>query len=105
MNDLKKEFSEYTSEYLLELRARGESLGDTTHQVIEEIFAERGERLPEKPEKPIISSRKKAVKESKSTTMFQIIGLVFTLFISAVITEITKTERLLQLIALAIVIG
>lgn len=56
MNDFKQQFSNFTSEYLLKLRARGDELSDKAHQAIEEIFAERGELLPEKPKTPIITS-------------------------------------------------
>lgn len=53
MTDFKQQFANLTSEYLLQLRARGDELSDEAHHAIEEIFAERGERLPEKPTKPI----------------------------------------------------
>lgn len=53
MNDFKKQFSDLTSEYLLQLRARGDGLSDEAHQAIEEIFTERGEHLPAKPKTSI----------------------------------------------------
>jgi hypothetical protein len=54
MSDLKERFSRLTSEYLLELRARGDGLSDEAHQTIEAIFAERGEHLPARPKEPIV---------------------------------------------------
>jgi hypothetical protein len=56
MNNLKVKFSDFTSEYLLELRARGNDLSDEAHQAIEEIFSERGEYLPTKPKTPIFAA-------------------------------------------------
>lgn len=53
MSEFKKQFSDLSSEYLLELRARGDEQSDESHRAIEEIFAERGEHLPEKPKAPI----------------------------------------------------
>lgn len=53
MNDFKKQFSHLTSEYLFQLRARGDELSDDAHHAIEEIFTERGERLPARPKTSI----------------------------------------------------
>jgi hypothetical protein len=53
MNEFKERFADCTSEYLLEKRALGEHLSDEAHKAIEEIFAERGERLPPKPSSSI----------------------------------------------------
>lgn len=53
MNNFKEQFSHLTSEYLLQLRARGDGLSDEAHQAIEEIFTERGERLPARPKTSI----------------------------------------------------
>ena len=53
MDDFKKQFSGLTSEYLLQLRTRGDKFPDEAHRAIEEIFAERGEHLPAKPKTPV----------------------------------------------------
>jgi Ankyrin repeats (3 copies) len=45
---LKEEYQRYTSEYLLELRALGDGLTEDAHRVIEEIFSDRSEALPER---------------------------------------------------------
>lgn len=80
MNDFKKQFSDLTSEYLLQLRARGDGLSDEAHQAIEEIFTERGERLPAKPKTSIFIANNGAPtsgtgKFSKSATLI-ILGLL-----------------------------
>lgn len=52
-SDFKKKFSEFTSEYLIELRAHGNGLSDDAHKAIEEIFLERGQSLPIRPAAPV----------------------------------------------------
>jgi hypothetical protein len=53
MNDFKVQFSDLTSAYLLQLRARNDDLSDDAHRAIEAIFAERQEYLPAKPKTAI----------------------------------------------------
>lgn len=60
MSDFKQQFSQLSSEYLIQMRARGDELSDEAHQAIEKIFFDRGEHLPPRPIKPIfITARKK----------------------------------------------
>jgi hypothetical protein len=46
MTDYKKQFADYSTEYLLEKRALGDELHPDAHRAIVEIFAERGEVIP-----------------------------------------------------------
>jgi uncharacterized membrane protein len=57
MNSFKAQFSNLSSEYLLDLRARGDGLADLAHEAIEEIFRDRGEYLPAKPSAPVERKR------------------------------------------------
>ena len=66
MNGFNKQFSDWTSEHLLQLRARGDELSDDAHQAIEEIFAERGEHLPVKPKTPIFITNNDSLASSSS---------------------------------------
>lgn len=75
MSDFKKQFSDLTSEYLLQLRARGDGLSNEAHQAIEEIFAERGEHLPAKPKTPIFMTSSGA-SESKTGKFFKSSALI-----------------------------
>lgn len=75
MSDFKKQFSDLTSEYLLQLRARGDDLSDEAHQAIEEIFSERGEHLPAKPKSPIFVANNGA-SGSGSESLFKSAALI-----------------------------
>jgi hypothetical protein len=57
IDDLKKQYLDYDSEFLLEMRARGELLVPEAHHAIEDILRERNERIPPLPSKPIILKR------------------------------------------------
>lgn len=83
MSDFKQQFSELTSEYLLQMRARGDELSDEAHRAIEEIFLDRGENLPPRPTKPIFvtaNGNKSRVEEILRISAF----LVIALFVSVV---------------------
>jgi hypothetical protein len=43
ITDFKQQYSDYTSEYLLELRARGDLMVPNAQRAVEELLAERGE--------------------------------------------------------------
>ncbi|MEQ1590797.1 MAG: hypothetical protein ABL892_00260 [Thiobacillaceae bacterium] len=45
----KAEYDSYTSEHLLQLRARGDGLVDDAHAAIEEVLTDRGESVPPRP--------------------------------------------------------
>lgn len=82
MTSFKQQFADLTSEYLLQMRARGDELSDEAHQAIEEIFAERGERLPEKPKTPIfitdntaITSGAKGLFRSAALLILALVGM------------------------------
>ena len=51
--DLKKQYSDYSSEYLLQMRAKGELVPEA-QTVIQEILTERGEQVPPIPSSPIV---------------------------------------------------
>lgn len=110
MNNFKQQFSELTSEYLLQMRARGDHLSDEAHQATEEIFLERGEDLPPRPTKPIlVTSRRNSggIEELLRISAFLVIafmvsvaahmlahawiGVVFTL--AMIIYLVTKWAR------------
>jgi len=71
MNSYKALFADYSSEVLLEKRALGDELADEAHAAIEEIFNERGERLPPKPSKPIIFD----TPETKGDRRLKLLGI------------------------------
>ncbi len=52
--DLKKQYSDYSSEYLLQMRAKGELLIPEAQTVIQGILTERGEHVPPMPSSPIV---------------------------------------------------
>ena len=52
--DLKTQYTEYSTEYLLEMRARGDHLVPEAQRTIAEILHERGVQSPPIPSKPII---------------------------------------------------
>jgi hypothetical protein len=78
MNTYKKTFAEYASDYLLQKRALGNDLSDEAHEAIEEIFAERGERLPPRPTKPIFipDSKRPPSRIGRGLKTAALIGLV-----------------------------
>ena len=83
MSNFKQQFSKLTSEYLLQMRARGDELSDEAHRAIEEIFLDRGEHLPLRPTKPIFvtaNRNKSGAKEILRISAF----LVIALFVSVV---------------------
>jgi hypothetical protein len=54
IRDLKRQYLDYDSEFLLEMRARGDLLVPEAHRAIEDILRERGKPIPPLPSKPII---------------------------------------------------
>jgi len=56
MSHFKELFQNHTTEHLLAKRALGDELSDDAHAAIEEIFKERGEPLPPKPSRPVLST-------------------------------------------------
>jgi hypothetical protein len=54
---LKTQYDEYTSEYLLELRALGPNLTDDAHAAIEEVLTSRGVKVPRRPKQPILPNQ------------------------------------------------
>lgn len=90
MSDFKQQFSQLTSEYLIQMRARGDELSDEAHQEIEEIFADRGEHLPPRPNKPIFitaSKKKSGIEELLRVSAF----LAIALFVSVVAHMLAHT--------------
>lgn len=56
MSHFKELFQNHTTEHLLAKRALGDELSDDAHAAIEDIFKERGESLPPKPTRPVLST-------------------------------------------------
>jgi uncharacterized protein len=88
MNAYKQQFTNLTSDYLLQKRAMGSELADEAHAAIEEIFAERGERLPPRPSAPIESSEEVP---SRYTLTF-VVGIVLALIAAAVLRAALHTS-------------
>jgi len=107
MKSIKEEYQEYTSDYLLELRARGEHLSEERQQVIEEIFAERKEKLPEMPSEPVFSTKKKAVKQAMKPsfkyTLIMFLAISVIMIISKALTFIPG-QKLIAIILIVFVV-
>ena len=84
MNNHKETFINYSSEALLEKRALGDELSDDVHKAIEEIFAERNEKLPPKPSKPILID----LPETKGDQTLKHIGVVALFFGAAILAKV-----------------
>ena len=84
MNNYKETFINYASEALLEKRALGAELSDDAHTAIEEIFAERGEKLPPRPSKPIFFDPPK----TKGNQALKHIGVVALFFGAAILAKV-----------------
>lgn len=81
MSDHKQIFADYDSEYLLQKRALGDELSDEAHKAIEEIFVERGEKLPPRPQRPIVIDQTGVFERPKDRSLRIVIGI--TLFLAA----------------------
>lgn len=88
-DDLKNQYGEYTTEYLLQLRARGDGLIDEAHAAIEEIIESRGELIPPRPKSPISQKQKT---RNKHQDTFKLIFGVLAFFCAAVIAEMLKVN-------------
>ena len=75
------------------MRASGDGISDEAHQAIEEIFAERGERLPAKPKTPIVIAEKQATPRSGNKRLL-IGAAIGVLAAIAVATQKTLAEEL-----------
>lgn len=96
MNTHKEVFVNYSSETLLAKRALGADLSDEAHKAIEEIFAERGEKLPQKPSKPILLD----APETKGDKTLRHIGILVFSFGAAVLAKILINSWLIFPIAI-----
>ena len=91
MNNFKKQFSDLNSEYLLQLRARGDELSDEAHRAIEEIFAERGEHLPAKPQAPIFITNNEAPASGAGKFFKSAALILLALFVMAIAKTLAHT--------------
>lgn len=96
MNTHKEVFANYSSETLLEKRALGDDLSDEAHNAIEEIFAERGEKLPSKPSKPILLD----TPETKGDRTLKHVGILVFFFGAAVLAKVLINSWLVFPIAI-----
>lgn len=103
MTNFKQQFSDLTAEYLLQLRARGDDLSDEAHQAIEEIFCERGERLPEKPKKPIFITDNVAT-TSGAKGLFKAAGLLVLALVGMAIANALAHTWIGVLITVSVII-
>lgn len=100
-NELKSQYDEYISEYLLEVRARGDGLSDIGHEAIEEIMESRGEPVPARPMTPVLELKT----ENKNQNILKLIGGALALFSAAVIAQILKVNILLAFIVSFVIIA
>ena len=96
MSNYKEVFAKYTSDTLIEKRALGDELSDDAHKAIEEVFAERGEKLPEKPSKPILLD----APETKGDKTLRHIGILVFFFGAAVLAKVLINSWLVFPIAI-----
>lgn len=105
MKSVKDEYREYTSEYLLELRARGEHLSQERHKLIEEVFAERNEKLPNIPLKPIFHTKQQAKRNaSKTSIKYKVIFFIGLLLSFAIVGVISQYAKILPELKLALIV-
>lgn len=90
-SELKSQYNDYTSEYLLELRARGDGLLDIAHEVIEEVMESRGEKAPPRPMSPVLKQKS----ENRNQDIIKLLGGMFTLFCANVIAQMLQVNILL----------
>lgn len=91
MSNYKEVFAKFTSETLIEKRALGDELSDDAHKAIEEIFAERGEKLPPKPSKPILLDSP----ETEGDKTFRNIGVIAFFFGAAILAKVVINSWLI----------
>lgn len=100
-NDLKAQYDEYTTEHLLQLRARGDGLVDEAHEVIEEIMQGRGESVPPRPKSPVFQQKS----SNQNLDILRLLGGALALFCANVIARLLKVNLLLAFIVSFIVIA
>lgn len=100
-SELKSQYDEYTSEYLLQLRARGDGLSDVVHTVIEEIIESRGESVPPRPKSPVLQLKT----SNKNQDILRLIGGALALLCANVIAQMLKVNILLAFIVSLIFIA
>jgi ankyrin repeat protein len=88
MNSYKQQFSDLSSEYLLQRRAMGSELADEAHTAIEEVFAERGEKLPPRPTIPISPPEE----ERSRYTLPVVVGFMLALIAAGVLKAVLHTS-------------
>jgi hypothetical protein len=65
ITDFKQQYSDCTSEYLLELRARGDLMVPNAQRAVEELLSERGEIVPPIPSRPVVLKKGDLVSHSR----------------------------------------
>jgi hypothetical protein len=91
----KTEYESYTSEYLLQLRARADGLVDEAHTAIEEVLASRGESFPPRPKLAVAAEGHTRPKGQQAQNL--IIGILF-MFLSAFLLQVLKENRLVGML-------
>lgn len=85
MSKYKEQFSQYTDEHLLSMRAMGEELAEDAHIAIEEIFAERGNSLPPRPASPVLQEDPTS---TKTKSFFRQAGFILIFLIGVAATKV-----------------
>lgn len=84
-------YSSWDSEYLLQKRALGDELAEEAHKAIEEIFEERGEKLPPRPTHPILLRDNNSAKSGGSKLLRNFALVAFVLIAMAISKAIAHT--------------
>lgn len=87
----KAEYDSYTSEHLLQLRARGDGLVDDAHAAIEEVLTSRGESVPLRP-KLAVDTR--AQTQPNGQWIQRLIVGIFFMGIAAFLVQVLKGSGL-----------
>lgn len=87
MSDYKSRFQRYTSEHLLQMRAKGSELSDAAHRAIEEVFQERGEALPPRPSRPIDVHELTKSERSRGNVWLNLVVVVLGLLVAKMLSK------------------
>lgn len=87
MSDYKSTFQRYTSEHLLQMRAKASELSDAAHQAIEEVFHERGETLPPRPSRPIDVHELTKNERSRGNVWLNLVVVVLGLLVAKMLSK------------------
>lgn len=87
----KAEYDSYTSEHLLQLRARGDGLVDEAHAAIEEVLTSRDESVPPRPKLAVDTQGQT---QSKGQWIQSLIAGIFFMCVAAFLMQVLKGSGL-----------